>query len=351
MEEKYQICTDCNKSKLIEDFEGCKRCKACREHDRNFNKRFVDKVNNFNANNQDLMICYKCRKIKLLEEFDGYKSCRDCRSKIISKYENGGINRRRQSREKGIIKELYGDTKRRSKLNNFEFDLTLEYFESIFPKNNICPIRNIEMHVGSRYNRDNSFSVDRIDNNKGYVIGNIQIISFKANFIKNNDTLSELELFKNIKLPNQHPIDDITRKIILEDRIEAVKNINNFVKGIHFTKIKNNMLNVEKCMLSKSKKRAKEQNLLYNLDEDYIKSIFPLDNCCPVFGIKFIYADKMKTASLDKIIPELGYVKGNVQILSKKANTIKSNYTIQELIEVIDCFRSYYNKTGTGIIL
>ena len=130
-----------------------------------------------------------------------------------------------------------------------------------------------------------------------------------------------------------------------------VKNINNFVKGIHFTKIKNNMLNVEKCMLSKSKKRAKEQNLLYNLDEDYIKSIFPLDNCCPVFGIKFIYADKMKTASLDKIIPELGYVKGNVQILSKKANTIKSNYTIQELIEVIDCFRSYYNKTGTGIIL
>ena len=35
--------------------------------------------------------------------------------------------------------------------------------------------------------------------------------------------------------------------------------------------------------------------------------------------------------SLDKIIPELGYVKGNVWVISNKANMIKSNASLKEL--------------------
>lgn len=40
--------------------------------------------------------------------------------------------------------------------------------------------------------RPNSPSLDRIDPGKGYVIGNVQIISFRANGIKNNATPEEL---------------------------------------------------------------------------------------------------------------------------------------------------------------
>jgi len=47
-----------------------------------------------------------------------------------------------------------------------------------------------------RSNRDqveNSPSLDRIDNSKGYVPGNIAVISMRANMIKNNATLAELK--------------------------------------------------------------------------------------------------------------------------------------------------------------
>lgn len=40
---------------------------------------------------------------------------------------------------------------------------------------------------------DGSPSLDRVDNTRGYVPGNVLVISWKANQIKSNATLAELE--------------------------------------------------------------------------------------------------------------------------------------------------------------
>ena len=57
-----------------------------------------------------------------------------------------------------------------------------------------CPLLGIDLIVGAVGGLDSSPSVDRIDNKKGYTKSNIQIISRKANQIKNNASFEEFEM-------------------------------------------------------------------------------------------------------------------------------------------------------------
>ena len=66
--------------------------------------------------------------------------------------------------------------------------------------NEYCPILNIKLdYLFKKQNNINAASLDRIDNTKGYVKGNVIIISVLANTMKNNATTEQLLLFcKNI---------------------------------------------------------------------------------------------------------------------------------------------------------
>lgn len=54
-----------------------------------------------------------------------------------------------------------------------------------------CPILGIELNYFAEGRQENSPSFDQIDAGKGYVRGNVQIISWRANRIKNNGTADE----------------------------------------------------------------------------------------------------------------------------------------------------------------
>ena len=70
---------------------------------------------------------------------------------------------------------------------------------------------------------------------------------------------------------------------------------------------------------------------------------------CPVLGIKLNYGwsglnrrDDAK-ATIDKVIPELGYVFGNVFVISWKANKLKSNMTLDELQKIMNYIKDKTN--------
>lgn len=62
---------------------------------------------------------------------------------------------------------------------------------------------------------------------------------------------------------------------------------------------------------------------------------------CPILGIKLDYNCKAKQmsnpnkATIDKLVPELGYVPGNVFIISWRANKLKSDIKIDELESIL----------------
>ena len=105
----------------------------------------------------------------------------------------------------------------------------------------------------------------------------------------------------------------------------------------------------KKRLVWSAKKRAKEQQIPFNITEDDI--IIP--EYCPYLGIKLCSSSRRGESraniiSLDKIRPELGYVKDNIEVISHLANTMKSNATEEQLIAfATEILRRYSNKTTT----
>jgi len=89
------------------------------------------------------------------------------------------------------IEKNFRAHKNKCKKNGVKFNITLEYLKEIFPKDSKCPVLGIKMKFGGQYAR-NSPSLDKIIPDKGYVVGNVAWISFKANAIKNNANFDEI---------------------------------------------------------------------------------------------------------------------------------------------------------------
>lgn len=91
--------------------------------------------------------------------------------------------------------------------------------------------------------------------------------------------------------------------------------------------------NVEKRMFKNVKNRARRQNILFNLEVTDI--VVPLK--CPILNIKFKHNNrktaKYNSPSLDRIDNNKGYIKGNIQVISYRANTMKGDATPQELLQ------------------
>lgn len=128
-------------------------------------------------------VCKACGVEKDLSAFHKHRACKhgfntickECR-KNISKSQYAG---------QSIIYKLLHGAKSRSRLKNREFSLSEE--DITLPA--VCPVFGTPFVKNTEY----AASLDRIDSSKGYVAGNVQVISLRANMLKNNATTQELK--------------------------------------------------------------------------------------------------------------------------------------------------------------
>lgn len=139
--------------------------------------------------------CSLCKKEKNKSDFyaqnrRGKKQyqnyCKICSREKVTAY-----------RHNNPIKTMLYDAKRRATKKGWLFDI--DESDIFIPEK--CPVFGITMErqrgQGGFAKTDNSPSLDRIDPTKGYVRGNVVVVSNKVNLLKSYATVNELELIVN----------------------------------------------------------------------------------------------------------------------------------------------------------
>ena len=101
-----------------------------------------------------------------------------------------------------------------------------------------------------------------------------------------------------------------------------------------------NIRNPKIGLLAHARKRAKEKNIEFNITQNDVN----IPKFCPVLGIPIFIGDgKFHDGSptIDRVDPTKGYIKGNVMVISWRANSLKKDCTVAEIDKVIDYMEKY----------
>lgn len=94
------------------------------------------------------------------------------------------------------VTQLWRNLRESANSRGIEFDLTPKDIDDIgIPLT--CPILGMPIYFHREMAQDDSISFDRIDSSKGYTRDNLVIISLRANKLKSDATLHEMESIVN----------------------------------------------------------------------------------------------------------------------------------------------------------
>lgn len=133
-------------------------------------------------------VCTLCKEFLLLEDFppdtrcksDGRQArCRSCINKWIKEHY-------RRNPADHMVRRAYARAMRKG----LEFNVTVD---DITPLPETCPVFGFLLEHSNGQQNPYAMSLDRIDNRKGYVVGNVVVISYLANRLKNDGTAEQHE--------------------------------------------------------------------------------------------------------------------------------------------------------------
>lgn len=105
-------------------------------------------------------------------------------------------------------------------------------------------------------------------------------------------------------------------------------------------------------LVQQAKNRAKQKGVPFDITKEDVVVV----DTCPYLGIPLFQNLDAKGPSpnsptIDRIIPEKGYVKGNIEMISHKANAMKNNATPQELLKFANRVVETFEKDSNGLDL
>ena len=101
-----------------------------------------------------------------------------------------------------------------------------------------------------------------------------------------------------------------------------------------------NTLKKQKNLLRWAKGRSKRTGVPFTITlEDII-----IPKVCPVLNIPLFCGDGKATSNsptLDRVVPDIGYVPGNVLVISQRANYLKGNASWKEISMIADYYEEH----------
>jgi hypothetical protein len=346
-----------------------------------------------------LSLCTECKQYLPIDSFYSSRSASKGRTDIL------GVPRANFCRSCGIKrfvasdprKKLLNSAKQRAKASGLDFDFILD--DIVIPE--FCPALGIKLvpSVGegrkSLTELEASPSLDRVDNNKGYVKGNVCVISLRANNLKKDATLEELRaLIAHMQKTEHEPVSDVSSDLLAEAKeiaknkmLGRVQRASAAPEGIATMRCSRCSLNLplerysplrnrsngqicsdgvsrlkhcKECAVeiflvtdhrAKLLNAARRRSRKFGHEFDLQKEDIPIPECCPVLGIKLCPSVGKgrkdinlldASPSIDRIDSSKGYTKDNVQVISFRANNLKKDATAGEIQALVDYVETFH---------
>jgi len=113
-----------------------------------------------------------------------FNTCKKCEQK-----------RSKNEYNKSPIPQMLSNSKIRALKKDIPHAINGAYLEKIWPKDNICPVLGNKFEMGFKYVKSKNLapSLDRIIPKKGYIQGNLVIVSDIVNRVKSDATLEDMK--------------------------------------------------------------------------------------------------------------------------------------------------------------
>ena len=143
--------------------------------------------------------CLRCLKSKDLSEFHKTNNTKDKRQRICAECmrDHNEVQHLKKLERVTKLDKLPGSTAAyllnmaRKRARDKGLECTIQAKDIHVPE--VCPILQLPMERHTGKVQNNNFSLDRLDSTKGYIPGNVRVISWRANYIKNNLSVEQLE--------------------------------------------------------------------------------------------------------------------------------------------------------------